>query len=188
MINTECGVVIEIWSHILFALSWRCIFMMFVLWSSTKYTPIQYRCWIKKSKPLTLVCLIKGQFRLRWRSATIKNVRGMMQYDWLQNGFFIARCLHYNQDFFGGEHQVWINKSDMVTNMATLLARGVLWRSSFLGNLKPSDKKLDLWATPTWGIFFNNVFPSCMPYQPMPQITLCWVEILDRLMDFFTLV
>lgn len=33
---------------------------------------------------------------------------------------------------------------DMDTNMATFVfARGVLWRSSFLGNFKPFDKKLD---------------------------------------------
>ena len=40
------------------------------------------------------------------------------------------------------EHE-W--KYDMATNMATLFARGVLRMSSFLGNLKPLDKKLDIW-------------------------------------------
>ena len=40
-------------------------------------------------------------------------------------------------------------KIDMVANKATFFARGVLKRSSFLGNLKPSDKKLHLWRTPT---------------------------------------
>ena len=39
-------------------------------------------------------------------------------------------------------------KNDMVANMATLLTRGGLWRSSFLGILEPSDK---IWPqeTPT---------------------------------------
>lgn len=43
-------------------------------------------------------------------------------------------------------------KYDMAINMATLFAKGVLWRSSVLDNLKPSDEKLDLKRTPTWGI------------------------------------
>ena len=37
----------------------------------------------------------------RARSTPIKNLRGMEFYDWLQNGFFINRGLHYNQYFFG---------------------------------------------------------------------------------------
>ena len=38
-----------------------------------------------------------------------------------------------------------------LANISTFFAMGggVLWRSSFLGNLKPSDNKLDLWRTPT---------------------------------------
>jgi hypothetical protein len=40
-------------------------------------------------------------------------------------------------------------KNDIAPNMATLYARGVLWRSSCLGNLKPLDKKLGLQRTPT---------------------------------------
>ena len=35
-------------------------------------------------------------------------------------------------------------ENDMDVNMATLFARGILWRWSFLSNLKPSYKKLDL--------------------------------------------
>ena len=45
-------------------------------------------------------------------------------------------------------------KNDIVTNIATfVLLGGVFQKSSFLGNLKPSDKKLDPRKTPTWGIF-----------------------------------
>ena len=35
-------------------------------------------------------------------------------------------------------------KNDMDANVATLFRRGVLRRSNFLGDLKASDKKLDL--------------------------------------------
>jgi hypothetical protein len=48
-------------------------------------------------------------------------------------------------------------KNDTATNMTTLFARWVLWRSSFLGNLNPSHKKLGLMRTPTWGIFLKFV-------------------------------
>ena len=44
-------------------------------------------------------------------------------------------------------------KIDMDVNMTTLFDRGVLRRSSFLGNLKSSVKKLDVRRTPTWGFF-----------------------------------
>ena len=42
----------------------------------------------------------------------------------------------------------WTN--DLVANMTTFFVRGVFWRMSFLGNLKPLDKKLDLWRTPNF--------------------------------------
>ena len=32
------------------------------------------------------------------------------------------------------------------------------------------------------------IFPSCLPYQPLPQITLFGAEILERLVHFFTLI
>jgi hypothetical protein len=41
-------------------------------------------------------------------------------------------------------------KNDMAANVATLFWRGVLQKSSFLGNLKASDKKLGLRRTLTW--------------------------------------
>ena len=47
-------------------------------------------------------------------------------------------------------------QNDMDLNMATLSIRGVHMRSSFLGNLKPSDKKSGLHRTPTWGFSFNS--------------------------------
>ena len=51
--------------------------------------------------------------------------------------------------------------NDMDVNMATLFAKGVLRRLSFLGNLKPLDKKLDLWGTQTWGILLFFFYLLC---------------------------
>ena len=113
---------------------------------------------------------LHGWFRLQWRSAPIKIFRGMEQYDWLQSGLFIGQGLHYGQDFSGGELQAWM-ENDMIANMATHFAKRVLQRSSFLGNPKSLDKKLDLWGTPTWGIVFT-VVPSCPP-----QLLLSWANL-----------
>ena len=71
-------------------------------------------------------------------------------------GFLYGHELHYNQKLYGGELQAWM-KNDMGANIATFLARGVLWRSSFWGNLKPSCKKLGLRKTPTWGFYFHYI-------------------------------
>jgi hypothetical protein len=48
-------------------------------------------------------------------------------------------------------------KNDMAANVATLFWRGVLQRSSFLGNLKASDKKLGLWGTLTWIKYYPSM-------------------------------
>ena len=65
------------------------------------------------------------------------------------------------------------SKNDMDANMATLFVRGALRRSSFLGNLKPlnlnlTSKELQIET------FFELLFPSCLPYQPLLQIVLSW--------------
>ena len=59
--------------------------------------------------------------------------------------------LYYNQESFGGEHE-WEN--DMDVNVAALFEGDFLRRSSFLGNLKASYKKLDFRRTPTWIKYF----------------------------------
>ena len=64
----------------------------------------------------------------------------MEQYDWLRNGFLNGGGLHYSQDFSNEELQAWM-KNDTASNMATLLSRETLWRSSFLDNLIPLDQK-----------------------------------------------
>ena len=61
---------------------------------------------------MLMIQYIKCHFRLRWGSALVKNFRGMEQYNWLQNGYFIGRGLHYNLDSFGGELQAWMKKWD----------------------------------------------------------------------------
>ena len=74
-------------------------------------------------------------------------------------------------------------KIGMVANMTTLFTRWVLWRSSFLGNLKPLDKKLGLWITPTWGILFNK-FSILFATPIIASNQFFWVENLDRPMYF----
>ena len=66
-------------------------------------------------------------------------------------------------------------KIDMVVNMPTLFAKEVLWKSSFLGNLKPSNKNLGLRRTLNWGIllmFFQLVCHTKL-------LTLSWATSLD---------
>ena len=78
-------------------------------------------------------------------------------------------------------------KDDMDANVVTLSGRGVLWRSSFLGNLKALDKKLDLRRIPTLIKYFI-VFSFSPAYHPSPQITTSWAKTLDRLVHFSTIV
>ena len=87
------------------------------------------------------------------QSATI--FRGMGQYDWLRNGFFSDRGLRYVQDFSSGEFKAWIKN---YICWSTLSGRGAFRRSNYLGNLKFSYKKLDLWRTPTACILWIVVF------------------------------
>ena len=78
--------------------------------------------------------------------------------------------------------------------MALNSEKELLRRSSFFGNLKPSDKKLDLHRTRTQEIFLIRSFVClfvCLlidglifhlnysSYQLLPQIALSWVEIRD---------
>jgi len=84
----------------------------------------------------------------------------MEQYDWLQNGsslvgVYIANKNSLVENFKHGR------KPDIVANMATFLARTFLWRSSFVGNPEPLDKKLGPRGTPTRGISLF-VCPPCL--------------------------
>ena len=111
-------------------------------------------------------------FRLQWRSTPLKNFEGMEHYDWLQNGCFIGQGLHCGQDYSSGEPQAWMKKWYKCQHGNTFcqgifFGGQVSWatsnpQTSFLGNLKPSDKKLDLRRTPTWGNF-KIISPSCPP-------------------------
>ena len=86
--------------------------------------------------------------------------------------YTMAKTSHVEN--FNGE---WMN--DVAPNIATPFARGVLWRLSFLDNLKPLDKKLGLQRTP------YIVFPSCPLYQSLPQMTLSWTKnswLIDALL------
>ena len=73
-------------------------------------------------------------------------------------------------------------KMAWLANMATrFFARGVLRRSSLLGNLKVLDNKLGLHRLPIRG-FFKNVFSFCLPCNRyLIYITLSWAETLALL-------
>lgn len=61
---------------------------------------------------------------------------------WLETIWVLfGQGVHYSQVFSGAEHQAWM-KNDLNVNMAILFVRGIFWRESFLGNLKPSNIKL----------------------------------------------
>jgi hypothetical protein len=73
--------------------------------------------------------------------------------------------IDYKDGFFIGQVYTTTNTSpvenfkngwkyDMVANMATLFVRGVLQRSSLLGNIKPLDKKLGLRKLQLEGFYF----------------------------------
>ena len=79
----------------------------------------------------------------------VKNFRGMEQFDWLQDEFF-TDWVYTTAKTCPVENFKHRRKNDIVTNIATfVLLGGVFQKSSFLGNLKPSDKKLDPRKTPT---------------------------------------
>jgi hypothetical protein len=121
------------------------------------------------------------------KKCPIKNSRGMEQYDWLRNGFFSSHGLQYGQDFSGEELQARRKKMTCLPMWQHFFANRVLQRSSILGNLKPSNKKLDLRRTPTRGILLI-VFPPCPSYQLLPHITLSWAENFNRPVHFFTVI
>jgi len=58
------------------------------------------------------------------------NSKGILKFDW-------SRTLYMDKKM------IWLS------TWQTFFGRGVLQRSSFLGDLKPSDKKLGLRRTPT---------------------------------------
>ena len=57
-----------------------------------------------------------------------------------------------------------VRQNDMHANMATILLPREPLEVKFLGNLKPSDKKLDMQRTPTQDIIFNCFLSSCLSY------------------------
>ena len=71
------------------------------------------------------------------------NSRGILKFDLLRIIPLSGGGFHYDQESSGGEFCTWM-KNDMVVNVVIFFEGG-----SFLGNLKASDKKLDLQRTPT---------------------------------------
>ena len=57
---------------------------------------------VQWSRALSVVCEVALRASLDYgeKNALVKNFRGMEQYDWLRNGFFIGKSLYNGQDFF----------------------------------------------------------------------------------------
>ena len=79
----------------------------------------------------------------------------------------------------------------MVVNMATFFWLGCPPKVKFFG--QPQTLGQETWGiqrTPTWGLLLLllllllKVFLSCLPYQPLPEITLSWFEFLDHPIHF----
>ena len=107
---------------------------------------------------------------------------------WGEHWVLTGHGLHYGQDFFRWRITSMDEKNEVVVNMATLLDRGVLRRSSCLGNLKPLVKKLGLWRAPTRGNCFYNIFHlahhiNCCLKQPSVL-----GKIMNRSVHFFIVV
>lgn len=82
-------------------------------------------------------------------------------------GFSTHQVLHYYQEFFNHIAQALENVKHGWKIEETLFVSRVLKRTSVLDILKPLDKNLDLPKIQLETfifIFFNIVFPSCLPY------------------------
>ena len=77
------------------------------------------------------------------------NSKGILNFDWPLTKLLSGGGLHYGQKSFGGETLYMDEKMIWMPMTRTLFRREVLHSSSFLGNLKALDKKLDLQRTPT---------------------------------------
>ena len=127
---------------------------------------------------------VKGRFRLQWRSAHVKNFRGMEQYDWLRNGFFIDPGLHYGQDFSGGELHKHGWENDMLANMRTFFlswgfSRGqVSWATSNPWTKNLTSEELHLEVASLFS-FSKHVFLTCYAISTVTLNNLvlgwsCW--------------
>ena len=127
----------------------------------------------------------ESRFTLWWRSPPVMNYRGILKFDWPRATLVSIGGLHYGQEFENIMHG-W--EMTCMPMWRTHYFRGVLWRSSFLGNLKASDKKLDLRRTPTLMKYFI-AFSSSPAYHPLPHIiTNSFAKTLDRPVHFSIVV
>ena len=117
-----------------------------------------------------------------------KKMKGICQYDWLHMEFFIGRSLHYGQDFSSGEFQAWPPKNfqleaclESTCMCVCVWGAGRVWACALL-------HLLVFYYLILFESNFIPPFSPCPSYQPLPQITLFWVESLDQLVHFFTIV
>ena len=130
---------------------------------------------------------IRAGLHYGWRSPPVMNSRGFLNLDWPRATLLSGRGLQHGQESVGGEHWIWMRNWHGCQRGIHFLEGEFLRRSSFLGNLKASNKKLDLWRTPTWIEYFTG-FSSPPAYHPLPQITMSWAKALDHMMHFSTIV
>ena len=114
-----------------------------------------------------------GPLTLQWRSPVVMNSRGIMKFDWPRVTLLSGGSLHYGQESFGGElgTKTWHG-----CQCGNTFWRGVLRRSSFLGNLKASDKNHGLQRTPTW--IKKNSLGKSMYYCSPSLLRHFWERIL----------
>ena len=111
------------------------------------------------------------RFTLWWRSPLVMNSRGTLQFDWPRATLLYGGGLHHGQETFGEEHCTWMKRMTWMPTWWTLFRRGVLWRSSFLGNLKASARNLTSGELQ----LESNILLSCHRLRhTIPQITMSW--------------
>ena len=103
--------------------------------------------------------------------------------------FSQVRGLQYGQDFSGGEIQAWMKNWHGCQHGSIFFPLGgggiIFLSSSFLGNFKPSNKKLGLRIPTTWGVFVYIFYLACPLYHRCLK-SCFWGKLLDRPVQFFT--
>ena len=86
------------------------------------------------------------------------NSKGILKFHWLKVTLLFGGGLHYGQESFGGELCTWMKKMTWLPTWRHFFkGGGGVFGSSFLGNLKASNKKLGLRRTPTWIKYFFSL-------------------------------
>jgi hypothetical protein len=143
---------------------------------------------MQQSWALSLVCdvALRANLDYSWRSALVKNFKGLERCNRLRNGLFTGRDLQYDQDFSNGELQPWMAKNDTAIKNERTPSSEVkfLWQPESYPRTKNSACSSELEFETCFSFVGSFVclfigIPSYPSYQPLPQIALYWVEIRD---------